>query len=64
MLAECLAARLGYRCIDRDAIVQRAAREGVFEEELRDAILKPPGFLERFKHKRYLYLMLFQASLA
>jgi len=63
MLAECLAAGLGYRCIDRDTIVQRAARNGVSEEELRDAILKPPGFLERFKHKRYMYLVLFQASL-
>lgn len=64
MLAECLATRLGYRCIDRDVIVERAAAQGVSQEELRDALEKPPGFLERFSHKRYKYLALVQASLA
>jgi cytidylate kinase len=64
MLAECLATKLGYRCIDRDVIVERAAAQGVSQEELRDALEKPPGFLERFSHKRYKYLALVQASLA
>jgi len=66
MLADCLAAHLGYRSIDRDVIVQRAVRnqDGVSEQELHDAILKAPGFLEHFKHKRYRYLALFQAALA
>lgn len=64
ILAECLAKRLGYRCIDRDVIVERAAAQGVSQEELRDALEKPPGFLERFSHKRYKYLALVQASLA
>jgi cytidylate kinase len=64
MLAESLAARLGYRSIGRDTIVEQAARSGVSEEELNDALLKPPGFLERFRHKRYLYLTLLQAALA
>lgn len=63
MLAECLAMKLGYRCIDRDVIVARAAAHGVSQEELRDALEKPPGFLERFSHKRYKYLALIQASL-
>jgi cytidylate kinase len=63
-LAECLACDLGYRCVDREAIVERAAASGVSQEELLDALLKPPGFLERFKHKRYQYLTLFQAALA
>ena len=63
MLAECLAERLGYRCIDRDVIVERAASHGVSQEELRDALEKPPGFLDRFSHKRYKYLALIQASL-
>lgn len=62
-LAECLARRLGYRCIDRDVIVERAAAYGVSQQELRDALEKPPSFLERFKHKRYLYLVLIQAAL-
>jgi cytidylate kinase len=64
MLAECLATRLGYRCIDRDVIVERAAAHGVSQSDLRDAMEKPPGFLERFSHKRYKYLALVQASLA
>ena len=64
MLAECLAAKLGYRCVDRDVIVERAAAHGVSQEEIRDALEKPPGFLERFSHKRYKYLALIQAGLA
>jgi cytidylate kinase len=63
-IAECLACDLGYRCVDREAIVERAAASGVSQEELLDALLKPPSFLERFKHKRYQYLCLFQAALA
>jgi cytidylate kinase len=63
-LAECLAVKLGYRCIGRETIVERAAANGVSHEELLAALLNPPGFLERFKHKRYQYLTLFQAALA
>jgi cytidylate kinase len=62
-LAECLSRKLGYRCIDRDTIVQRAAELGASEKELHDALEKPPGFLERFQHKRYRYLALIQAAL-
>jgi cytidylate kinase len=64
MLAECLGKALGYRCLDRDTVAERAAASGVSQEELLDAMSKPPGFLERFKHKRYQYLVLFQAALA
>jgi cytidylate kinase len=63
-LAECLAGRLGYRCVGREAIVERAAASGVSHQDLLDALLKPPGFLDRFKHTRYQYLALFQAALA
>lgn len=63
-LAECLAGHVGYRCIDRDVIVEKAAASGAPHDELREALEKPPGFLERFKHKRYLYLALIQAALA
>lgn len=62
-LADCLAGHLGYRCIDRDVIVERAAAYGAPHTELREALEKPPGFLERFKHKRYVYLALIQAAL-
>jgi cytidylate kinase len=63
ILAECLATRLGYRCIDRDVIVERAAAYGASQEELRDAMEKPPSFWDRFKHKKYVYLTLIQAAL-
>lgn len=65
MLAECLAQKLGYRCVDRDVIVERAAAWGVSQHHLREALEKPPGLLDRFiKHKRYMYLALIQAALA
>ncbi len=63
MLAECLSKTLGYRCVDREVIVERAAAHGVSQEELRDALQKPPTFLERIQHKKYLYLVLIQAAL-
>ena len=63
-LAECLAETLGFRCVDRDTIVERAAAFGVSQEELMDALLKPPTFLDRFRHKKYIYLTLIQAALA
>lgn len=63
MLAECLAGELGYRLIDRDVIVERAAAYGVSQHELREALEKPPSFLERLRHKRYMYLALVQAAL-
>lgn len=63
-LAECLAGQLGYRCIDRDVIVERAAAHSGSSDEIRKALEKPPTFLERFQHKRYLYLALVQAALA
>jgi len=64
MLAACLSRSLGYRCVDREVIVERAAAHGVSQDELRDALQKPPTFLERFQHKKYLYLVLIQAALA
>ncbi len=64
MLAECLSKSLGYRCVDREVIVERAAARGVSQDELRDALQKPPTFLERLQHKKYLYLVLIQAALA
>lgn len=63
-LAECVAGHLGYRCVDRDVIVERAAAHGISQEELREALNKPPTFLDRLKHKRYIYLALVQAALA
>ncbi|MBI4875147.1 MAG: cytidylate kinase-like family protein [Acidobacteria bacterium] len=63
MLAECLSCRLGYRCIDRDALVERAASQRVSQQELRAALEAPPALPGRFSHKRYIYLSLIQAAL-
>ncbi|MGB9103745.1 MAG: cytidylate kinase family protein [Terriglobales bacterium] len=63
MLAECLARRLGYRCIDRDLIIQKAAAWGVSENDLREALEKPPGFLGHSSHTKYIYLAFIQAAL-
>lgn len=62
-LAECLAERLNYRCVDRDVVVERAAVYGASQEDLRNALMKPPSFWDRFKHKKYVYLALIQAAL-
>lgn len=64
LIAEQLAQDLGYRSIDREVIVEKAAASGVSHNELRDAMEKPPTFLERFRHRKYLYLALIQAALA
>ncbi len=64
ILAECLAGKLGYRLIDRDVIVERAAAYSVSQNDIREAMERPPGFLDRFNHKRYRYLALVQAALA
>ena len=63
MLAECLSRRLGYRCIDRDELVEKAATRRVSQREIRAALEEPPAFPGRFNHKRYLYLALIQAAL-
>jgi cytidylate kinase len=63
MLAECLSRRLGYRCIDRDVLVEKAAAQRVSQQELRAALEEPPTLPGRFNHKRYIYLALIQAAL-
>jgi len=63
MLAEGLAKRLGYRAIDRDQIIQKAAAWGVSQDDLRTAIEKPPTFLGQSQHTKYLYLAFIQAAL-
>jgi cytidylate kinase len=63
MLAESLARRLGYRCVDRDQIIQKAAAWGVSQDDLRTAIERPPTFLGQSQHTKYLYLAFIQAAL-
>jgi len=64
MLAEQLGRRLECPCIDRDALVRRAATGRVSEWDLRAALEQPPDFPGAFNHRRYTYLALIQAALA
>src|SRR5208337_2085370 len=63
MLAECLSQKLGYSCIDRDVLAEKAATARVSQHDIRAALEAPPAFPGRFNHKRYLYLALVQAAL-
>ena len=63
MLAECLSKRLGYSCIDRDVLAEKAATARVSQRDIRAALEEPPVIPGRFNHKRYLYLALIQAAL-
>lgn len=64
VLAEALGQQLGYRCIDRDQIIQKAAAWGVSEDDLRTAIEKPPTFFGQSPQTKYIYLAFIQAALA
>ena len=63
MLAEAVAQKLGYRCIDRDQIIQKAEAWGVSQEDLRKAIEKPPTFFGQSVQTKYVYLAFIQAAL-
>lgn len=63
LLAECVGEALGYRVVSREVIVEAAARYGVAEAKLTEALEKPPGFWEHFKYERRLYLTYLQAAL-
>jgi cytidylate kinase len=63
MVAEAVAEKLGYRCIDRDQIIQKAEMWGVSQDELRAAIEKPPTFLGQSFQTKYVYLAFIQAAL-
>ena len=63
MVAEGVAQMLGYRCIDREQIIQKAELWGVSPEDLRTAMEKPPSFLGQSPQTRYRYLAFIQAAL-
>lgn len=63
LLAQRLAERLDYQLVSREDIIQEASTFGFSEERLREAILKPFGFWERFQDERRRYLALVQAAL-
>ncbi len=63
ILADSLSRSLGYRSLDRDALVRKAATQRITEYDLLAALEEPPGYPGRLNHKRYIYLALLQAAL-
>lgn len=63
-VAQCLAERLGYRCLDREELLAKAAAIGVSESKLKQALMTSPTALERLSRQRRLYLLALQAALA
>lgn len=63
-MAECIAAKLGYRTLSREELLTRAAREfGVSEEKLNTALMNKPGFLEGLSLRRIHYIAYVRAAL-
>ena len=62
-LAECLASRLGYRCLSREVILDAAAAYGVPVERFIEAMEKPPSFWERLTGELSEYLNYTRAAL-
>ena len=63
LLAQGLASRLGYALLSREDIIREASSIGGSEEALREAMLKPVRFWDRFRHERRRYLAFVQQAL-
>jgi cytidylate kinase len=64
-LAEMVAERLGYRCLERAVVVTEAARSHhIAFDKLSDAMMEPPGVLERMKSEKYHYVSFVREELA
>ncbi|MFC1977296.1 cytidylate kinase family protein [Chloroflexota bacterium] len=62
-LAECVAERLGFRCISREVLVKAARDHSVPLEKLSKALDEVPGILERTNLERVHYLAYVQEAL-
>lgn len=62
-LAECVAEKLGYRCVAMLALAEAARQYGVPEEKLSKAMREPPGVLERLSVERAHHLACIRAAL-
>ncbi|MFA4835910.1 MAG: cytidylate kinase family protein [Dehalococcoidia bacterium] len=63
-LAECIADKLGYKCLSREVLVEAARRYDVSLEKLSQAMEGKPGILERMTLDRVHYLAYVRAALA
>ena len=64
LLAEHLGARLHYKVLSREVIIEAAKKYGISEGELAASLDQPAGFWERLQHKKERYLLAVQATLA
>jgi cytidylate kinase len=62
-LAECIAQKLGYRCLGREVLVEAARQYGISDEKLSEALTKKPGLLEYLTKERKHYLACIRAAL-
>jgi len=62
-LAECVAEKLGYRCISREILVETAKKYKVPEEKLLETLRNKPSLLDRLTMERDYYLAYIQAVL-
>ncbi len=63
LLAEKLGARLSYRTLSREVLVEAAREYGVSEERLLHAMQSPPSLWDRFRHQAENYILAVQAIL-
>jgi cytidylate kinase len=63
VVAECVAEQLGYRLVSREILAAAAARNGVAESRMAEAIERPPRLWERLGHDRRLYLTYIREAL-
>jgi cytidylate kinase len=64
LLAEKLGARLGYRTLSREVLVEAAQQYGVSEEKMLHAMQSPPSLWDRFRNQAEDYILAVQATLA
>lgn len=62
-LAECVAGKLGYRCVSGEQVVEASEEYGVSERKLSEAISDAPGVMERLYSQTKRYLACLQAGL-
>lgn len=62
-VAEKVAARLGYRLISREVLLDASARFNVSEIKLEKAIHDAPGILERYRHSKQSYVAYIRSAL-
>jgi cytidylate kinase len=62
-LADCVAEKLGYRCVSREVLVQAAEQYGASEDSLYKSLVKKPGFRDRRSLEWRRYAIYIQAAL-